>query len=221
MIDLFTPEEKTRIERAVFDAEKRTSAEIVPCVTDASGSHEIALWRGAGLGAVLAAALALVFIRFYVGWGLAWLHAPTGMALVIFVGGVIGAAAAGWIAPLKRRLAGSAYLSARVHQRAMQAFVEEEVFRTRGRTGILIFISLFEHRIEVLGDAGINAAVDDGDWVEIVEHLQQSIRRGRLANGLVEAITMCGDLLERSGLAVEAEDENELANRVRLVRYER
>lgn len=223
MIDLFTESEKERIEQAVFDAESRTSAEIVPCVTDVAGSHEVAVWRGAVLTAVVALALALVVIRFYVGWGLAWLHSPTGIVLLVLGAGMLGAIATAAIPPLKRFLAGSTYLSVRVHQRAMQAFVEEEVFRTRNRSGILIFISLFEHRIEVLGDAGINAVVQPDDWAEIVEHLQQAVRQDRLADGFVEAITMCGDMLEKSGLAVEvdADDINELANRVRLVRYER
>ncbi len=221
MIDLFSPEEKARVEQAIFDAEAQTSAEIVPCVIDASGSHEVAVWRGAAFAALIALALALLIIRFYTGWGLAWLHAPWGIALVTLAGATLGAIAVSGFGSTRRLLAGSRYLSERVHQRAMQAFVEEEVFRTTNRTGILIFISLFEHRIEVLGDAGINAAVASDEWADIVIHLQQAIRQGRLADGLVEAIEMCGEMLNKSGLAVTASDTNELANRVRLVRYER
>lgn len=221
MINLFTPAEKERIEQAVLEAEARTSAEIIPCIIDVSGRYEVAVWRATAFTALLAMAVVLLVIRFYTGWGLAWLHTPWGVAIVTLGGAALGAAAASWIDPLRRYLAGTRYLDERVHQRAMQAFVEEEIFRTSGRTGILIFISLFEHRIEVLGDAGINSAVEPDDWAEIVRHMQASIREGRLADGLIEAIGMCGELLERSGLAVQAEDANELANRVRLVRYER
>lgn len=221
MINLFTPAEKERIEQAVFEAEARTSAELVPCVTDASGRYEVAIWRGAALAALIGLALALLVIRFYTGWGLAWLHTPWGVSLIMLLGATIGAAVTAASSALRRFLSGARYLDERVHQRAMQAFVEEEVFRTERRTGILIFISLFEHRIEVLGDAGVNAAVEADDWAEIVRHLQQAIRQGRLVDGLAEAISMCGDLLEQSGLAETVEDTNELANRVRLVRYER
>jgi putative membrane protein len=97
----------------------------------------------------------------------------------------------------------------------MQAFVEEEVFDTRDRTGILLFVSLREHRIEVLGDAGINQQVDPDDWVEVVARIQRGIQNDNLTEGLVEAIEMCGQLLERKGVDLRADDENELTDTVR------
>ena len=78
MINLFTAADKDRIEAAIFEAEARTSAEIVPCVTDVSASYEISYWRGAVFTAMIAVAAVLVLIRFYTGWGLAWLHTPWG-----------------------------------------------------------------------------------------------------------------------------------------------
>jgi putative membrane protein len=98
----------------------------------------------------------------------------------------------------------------------MKAFVEEEVFATRDRTGILLFISLLEHRIEVLGDTGINEKVDTDEWVDVVLHIREGIRQGKLAEGLVEAIGMCGKLLERGGVTLREDDINELPDKVRL-----
>ena len=98
----------------------------------------------------------------------------------------------------------------------MRAFVEEEVFLTRDRTGILLFISLFEHRIEVLGDAGINRHVTADEWTDVVLRIREGIRGGHLADGLVEAIGMCGHLLDRGGIEVRPDDENELPDGVRI-----
>lgn len=221
MINLFTAAEKDRIEAAIFEAEARTSAEIVPCVTDVSASYEVSYWRGAAFTAMIAVAAVLVLIRFYTGWGLAWLHTPWGVIIIALAGAGLGSLLVRMIPALRRRLAGDAYIVERVHQRAMRAFLEEEVFATAGRTGILIFVSLFEHRIEVLGDTGINSRVAPDDWVSIVARIREGIMDDELADALVDAIRMCGDLLERSGVAERAEDTNELANRVRLVRYER
>ena len=80
----------------------------------------------------------------------------------------------------------------------MKAFVEEELFNTRDRTGILLFISKFEHRIEVLGDVGINEKVSAEDWVEIVDHIRAGIKHGRFVDGVIDGIEMCGRLLEKS-----------------------
>jgi putative membrane protein len=117
-----------------------------------------------------------------------------------------------WVPALRRLLAGEELIDRRVTQRALQAFIEEEVFATRERTGILIFLSLMEHEVRVLGDAGINARVAQAEWEEVVRLITQGMRRGRAAEGLVEAIAQCGALLERCGVARRADDTDELGN---------
>ena len=98
----------------------------------------------------------------------------------------------------------------------MKAFVDEEVFSTRDRTGILIFISLLEHRIEVLGDTGINNKVSSDEWIDVVGRIRDGIRSGKTAEGMIEAIDMCGRLLERSGVEIREDDTDELPNTLRI-----
>ena len=107
-------------------------------------------------------------------------------------------------------------LDLRVERRARQAFLEEEVFKTRERTGILIFVALFERRVLVLGDEGINRVVDQNEWNCVVAKLVAAIAAGRLAGALVEAIQECGRLLEVHGVEIRADDEDELKDGVRL-----
>lgn len=213
---LFTDAERERIRQAVDAAEKQTAGEIVPYIVARSGSYEIGAWRGAAVGALIAAALALLVAWFYDGWGLGWLYSAWGMALTMTLGGVLGALLV-WFVPLLRRLfAGTARMAERVHRRAEAAFLEEEVFNTRDRTGILLFVSLFEHRIEVLGDEGINLKVEQREWVEVVDRIRTGIRAGHLADGLVAAIEMCGELLHRRGVGIRPDDTDELSDDVRI-----
>ena len=213
---LFTDAELEQIRQAVAEAETQTSGEIVPYVVGRSGTYGVAVWRAASAGAVLSGALALAVAWLYDGWGLGWLYSAWAMALVMTFGGTLGAVLTAAVAPLRRALAGAARLDERVHRRAAQAFVDEEVFDTRDRTGILLFVSLFEHRIEVVGDAGINAKVAPEEWVEVVDLVRAGIRNGDLAGGLVEAIGRCGALLHRSGVAVRPDDTDELPDGVRV-----
>ena len=212
----FTEDELERIRRAVAEAEGRTSGEIVPYLVPQSGRYSVAVWRGASMAAVGALLVALLVFQFYSGWGLGWLHTGWGVALVALIAGTLGALLAAYVPPLKRLIAGSDRLVRRVHYRAMRAFVEEEVFNTRDRTGILLFISLFEHRIEVLGDTGINQHVTPDEWTDVVLRIREGIKSGHLADGLVEAIEMCGRLLERGGVDIKPDDENELPDRIRI-----
>ncbi len=204
-----------RIQDAVGRAEERTAGEIVPVVVPRSDDYEEAVWRGAGAAVLVTLLVVLLTLRFYTGWGLAWLFAPWGVALSVLAAGTVGALLARYVYPLQRLLAGSERLDDTVHRRALQAFVEEEVFDTRDRTGILLFVSLREHRIEVLGDTGINQQVAPDDWAEVVTRIRRGIKNDNLTEGLVEAIEMCGRLLERRGVEVQPDDENELTDVVR------
>ena len=212
---LFSDAERERIREAVAAAETQTAGEIVPFVVRRSGEYAVATWRGAAVGALLAGAIALGVSWLYDGWGWGWLYSAWAVALVMSLGGVAGALAA-LLDPVRRALAGTDLLDETVHRRAAVAFIDEEVFDTRDRTGILLFVSLFEHRIEVVGDAGINAKVDPEEWVEVVALVRNGIVRGALAEGLVAAIGRCGDLLHRSGVAIRPDDTDELPDDVRV-----
>ena len=212
---LFTDEELARISAAVAEAERATAGEIVPYVVARSGRYEVALWRGAGLGALLGAIVALAVGALNDGWGLEWLYAAEGVLMVTLTGALAGAALA--IVPAVRRmLAGKVRLDTHTARRAAQAFVEEEVFNTRDRTGILLFVSLLEHRILVLGDAGINQKVAPEEWAEVVVLVRDGIKRRALGEGLAAAVTRCGELLHRRGVGIRDDDTDELPDAVRV-----
>ena len=108
-----------------------------------------------------------------------------------------------------------ATLDRRTRRRAAVAFLEEDVFKTRDRTGVLIFLSLFERRVVVMGDEGINRAVETADWQAIVDRLVGGIHEGRPGDALVEAIGECGKLLESKEVAIRPDDTDELSDELR------
>ena len=205
-----------RVRVAVGEAEKRTAGEIVPFVVRQSGDYDVATWRAASVGALLAAAAALGVSSLYDGWGLTWLYASWAVEAATIAGGVVGALVGEYVPAVRRLLAGPGLLAETVHRRAAEAFLDEEVFGTRDRTGILLFVSLFEHRIEVVGDSGINAKVEAAEWVEVVDRVRAGIRQNDLAGGLVSAVDLCGDLLHRRGVALREDDADELSDGVRM-----
>ena len=79
-----------------------------------------------------------------------------------------GMALTHFVPSVKRLLAGRTLLRKRVSQRAAEAFIAEEVFDTRERTGILLFVSLFERHVLVVGDSGINTHVKQEEWDDVV-----------------------------------------------------
>ena len=75
------------------------------------------------------------------------------------------------------------------------SFIEQGLHHTRDNTGILILICLFEHRVEVLADRGINALVPKDTWQEIVATVTDGLRRGQACDALCQAIERCGEIL--------------------------
>ena len=95
--------------------------------------------------------------------------------------------------------------------------MEERVFATRDRTGVLIFVALFEHRVLVLADEGINERVDDDAWEEISDELALGLRRGTPAPALIHAVERCADLLAEHGIS-PLDPANELSDEPRFRR---
>lgn len=216
MRDRLSDADLQRIREAVTEAEARTSGEIVPYFVTKSDSYEVAIWKGVGAAVAVALLIAVLIFNFYGGWGLGWLHTGWGTVLFILLAGTAGGLIGAFVPPARRALIGPRTLTRTVHRNAMKAFVDEEVFNTRDRTGILLFISTFEHRIEVLGDVGINEKVSSDEWADIVEHIRDGIKQGRFVDGVIDGIGMCGHLLEKSGVEIRGDDKNELPDAVRF-----
>jgi len=210
---LFTESDRQRIAEAVRAAEERTRGEIVATVTAASDDYDGAAWQGAAFGA-LALPLLVVLVDWVAGlWSepSSWFLLAAGAA-----GCAAGFAAVRSSALLTRWLVADEDLDRRVARAASAAFVEHEVFATRDRSGVLMFLSLLERRVVVLGDSGIDARVRPGEWDEIVELIVRGMREGRPADALIEGIERCGELLERPGLERRPDDRDELGDALRV-----
>lgn len=215
---LFSDSDLDKISQAVREAERKTSGEIVPYFVEKSDTYQEAVWRG---GAVFAAAALLVIALVHV-FSETWHGIGPAETAIISLGALaLGLVITSRVAPLKRLLAGDDLMELRVAQRAAQAFIAEEVFKTRDRTGILLFLSLFEHKVLVVGDSGISQRVDQAEWEDLVATVTKGIREGRPADGLIDAIRKCGLLLEKRGVRRRRSDRNELPNRLRTAKKSR
>ncbi len=208
----FSPQDLERISAAVREAEQKTSGEIVPYFVRQSDRYEEAVWRGAAFLAFTVLG-GVTIVRLFTE---VWLPLDTvELALLTMGAGGVGALLVGLIPPLKRFLSGDELIDRRVALRAADAFISEEVFRTRDRTGILIFLSLLEHKVMVVGDVGINAKVDRSEWEDVVARIVRGVNAGTPVEGLIDAIRQCGVLLERHGVKIRRDDRNELSNVLR------
>lgn len=206
--DFFTAEDQERIRLAVATAEKATSGEIATMVVARSDSYREAVTLGAVLGAATVALVIAVLSHHITIWS----YLPLTMALYFPLQLLVSRVPA-----LQRPFIATARLNEAVRERAVRAFYEKELYRTKDETGILIFISLFEHKVWILGDRGINTKIPADSWGELVQILVAGIKNGSAADALCEVINRCGKVLA-THFPREADDINELQDEIHIGR---
>jgi putative membrane protein len=194
-----------RISTAVAAAEGSSNGEIVTIVSELSDPyHDVALhWSVLVLVAVLAwaaawpGALAWWFEALTGGWR----PDPSLRELLTFlmVLAVLKFTAVllilKWM-PLRLALTPGATKQRRVRRRAVALFKAGAERRTVGRTGILIYLSLGEHRAEIVADEAILKVTDESTWGEAMAALIAEVKAGRLADGMIAAIERVGAVLQ-------------------------
>ena len=117
------------------------------------------------------------------------------------------------ILPLKRSLIGARRIEASVRQRAVRAFYERGLYKTRKNTGVLFFISLFEHKVWVLADKGIYEKIDQETLDRFARAVSLGIKDGRACDALCQAIKDTGEILAKH-FPLAPGDTNELSDKV-------
>lgn len=203
-------EDREKIIQAVREAEQGTAGEIVPMVVSQSYSYPMADIIGAGVLAIPAALALSRFIsaRFWISDPDHWLF--LGILTLCFLSFHQACKRILW---LKRLFISPREIQEEVDEAATLHFFREGLHQTRERTGILIFISVFERRVRVLADQGINEKVSTDQWDRIVHIITDGIRQKSQAEAVCLAVKEAGRILGVH-FPMEPDDRNELKNLV-------
>ena len=115
--------------------------------------------------------------------------------------------------PLRLALTPGATKTRRVRRRAIMVFKAAAERRTVGRTGILIYLSMGEHRAEIVGDEAIVKVTTPETWGEAMAALLVEVKAGRPADGIVAAIGEVGEVLAEH-FPRSAADTNEIPDKL-------
>lgn len=210
-----------RVTAAVTQAELSTDGEIVTVVAGRSDAyHDVALhWT----------ALAMLLVLALLAWvptPVEWLHARLVdawsdtpprwyltfalllMAVTFLVTRVLLA-----IDALRMLLTPGATKARRVHRAAMKLFRTATEKRTKASTGVLLYLSLAEHRAEIIADEAIHSRVAPEVWGAAMAALIADVKDGRPGDGMAAAVTQIGAILAEHFPRSEG-DTNELPDRL-------
>jgi len=201
-IEPFTPEDRAAIAAAISRAEETTSGEIVVVAAIASDGY-----RSFGLlwAALFALAAPIPFIV-ATKWPVQYIYLIQLAVFLVF--GILFQ-----LDRVRYLLVPPSIKRARAHQRAVEQFLAQNMHTTKGRTGVLIYVSFAEHFAEVIADDGIYRKVPPSAWEGIVSELTGHLGRGTATKGFIRAIEACGEILAKHfppGSAAENELPNHL-----------
>jgi putative membrane protein len=222
MANYLSPEDHAHISAAVSAAEEQTSGEIVTILAERSdGYTDVALaWSVlVGFTAIVVLSLAPDFFlglidRVTGRWATEWTpgHIFALAAAVGIVKFIIMMLLQLW-QPLKFFLIPGAIKSARTRARAVTCFKVGAEKRTEIHTGILIYLSMREHRAEIVADETIAGRVPDATWEDAMAAMLSHIREGRIAEGMAAAVAKVGVVLAQHCPRAD-DDRNELPDRL-------
>jgi putative membrane protein len=210
------------VSEAVALAEETTSGEIVTVLADRSDGYTDVALAWAAIAAFTVMSLVAAFPQFFLdkldllrgGWDTDW---STGALLTLLIAlGLIkfvAVLAIQWIDAVKFALIPAPVKTARVHGRAIDLFKVGADRRTHGRTGILIYLSMREHRAEIVADEAIATIVPADVWGEAMADMLVEIKRGDIAAGLAAGVRDVGAVLSQH-FPREEDDVNELPDRL-------
>lgn len=205
----FTAQEQTRIEQTIARIESQTGVQVLAAVIGKADAYPEVPWKAFALGASLSA-LVLVVQAFLDPPWIVPLHAAL-FGVTVLGSGAVAALAAMSLPSLARRLVPPARREAEVLQYAQAFFLDHEVFGTRGRTGILVLMSLFERRVVILPDSGIAGRLSQQALGGIVTRMTPHLARGARCQALLEGLGALEDALLAVGFTEAPGTPDEIA----------
>lgn len=200
----FSPTEKEQIRQAVAAAEATTSGEIATMIVDSSDNYREAKVTAAILLAAMAALLIAIITRHTTVWS----YLPLTIICYLPAAFLVGR-----LPQLLKPFISRRRCEEAVRSRSVQAFYEKGLYRTRDETGVLIFISIFERKVWILGDRGINARIEPQAWQKLASELSAGIGSGSACAALCRVISQCGELLTSHFPSKQA-NPNELSDEI-------
>jgi putative membrane protein len=222
MVMRFSEADRERIGAAVAAAEVRSDGEIVTIVAPRSDAyHDVGLHYAVLLMLFVPVWFAFMpqgwidwAVAMVLGWG-AELTRPLAMTylFVKLAGAFLVVRLLFLWMPLRMALTPKGTKNRRVRRRAVELFRVAAEQRTKGRTGVLLYLSLLERRVEIVADEAIHSKVEPEVWGEAMAVLLAEVKAGRPGEGMARAVEKIGDVLAAC-LPASHENPNELPDRL-------
>ncbi len=203
-----TQAEKDTLAAQISQAESQTRAEIVTVIADQSDHYRYIpmLWA-----ALFALAVPGVYFLYQHVTNNGWTYpgeSVESLARLYYVQAAVffGLGMLIQYPPFRFWLVPKSVKHSRAARHAREQFLMQNMHQTTSRTGVLVFVSVAEHYVEIIVDTEVAAVVENDVWVETVDEFISCIKRGSIIEGFTRTIEHCNDVLSKTFPANDADD---------------
>lgn len=206
----FTEENLKKIQDAVATAEKNTDGEIALAITPSCSNYGFWELIFAVVMGLITSACLLPFsskIKTFIDsiyWDMSDYHFTFWILMIVFVSILFFYLIAN-IPFVDRLIIPKRAKKRAVYNKAIKTFVHSGVYKTKSNTGILLFFSVLERKIQIIADSGIASKISPKVWKDLANSLAEGFKSKNPTDTIVKAIEECGQILAKE---FPAQDEN-------------
>ena len=219
----FSEADRTRINTCVGVAESKTSAELVPVVATSSGRYDraedlVGLWCGIVLMILTAIVWPAPTVSMESG---SWDKDPSllqagKLIVAMLMGFMLGVAAGSRISSVRRMFTPAKHMREEVHQAASALFFDKRIHHTETGSGLLMYVSLFEHIAVILADQHVLNALGQPALDELCEALTDGLKVHSPVDSICKTIEIAGEKLAIA-MPRQSTDVNELPDSLIII----
>ena len=209
MTKTLSDHDRGRLDELVAETERNTKTQIVLAVIRRSDTYAELPWKAFALGASIAGLLLLILDLSFHDWypRVTALIAVTGM----LASGALFALLTVLIPGFAKRFLPAYRAEVEVRQYAESLFLTRELFATSRRTGILVLVSLFERRVVILPDKGLDTQLQENDTQSVIATMTPFLKRKAIKQAFEAGLEQLSSIL---GIAGQDTGEDELPNAI-------
>lgn len=202
--------ESAALEEEIAGLEAQTGVQLVTAVIGKADSYVELPWKAFALGTAFAGLVLVVAATL-------WPHWSGAEDALIFAVAILGAGATSALFAVAVPAYARLFLRAtrrdlEVRHYAQAFFLRRELFKTRERNGILLLVSLFERKVEILPDVGLHPRVDASEWRAVIDAMTPLLRERHCFAALQQGVARVQAVLLAKGMTATA-GGNELPDR--------
>ncbi len=204
MKTILSDQECSRLDALVVETENRTGTQIVLSVIQRSDAYEELPWKAFAMGASVSGLLLLLL-----DWSFCERYADVSaliMVVVMLASGALSALLAIMLPRFAKCFLSGYRSETEVRQYAISLFLERQLFATRNRTGILLLVSLFERRVVILPDKGVDGRLTDEDIGSIIAVMVPFLKRNEVGRAFNAGVEYLSSILPSSPIDVVSDE---------------